>query len=973
MRTHLSVTAEAAVHQPNRSEAFRTPARIEPRARWQRTLGNLAVQRLIHHGLLQPKLLVNPPHDPLELEAESVADRVAAPLPTSPDLPSGQSEGHAVSKFATGARPDETPPSELMLSEAHRRALPDDVQATLRAPGHPLDPPLRRDFEARLGVSLDAVRLHTHESAARSAASLQAQAYTVGRDIVFGAGQYMPTTQHGRRLLAHELAHVRQQLSSGGARGSPSALIQCQDQNAPAPSPNPPAREPSFTIVPWSSQLSATETPDGLVLTYLNTRQIHLNAAAAPVPRQRAISYQFMPRTLQREYAIIRIVVAPGVGVRKVGFSAESSPSFSNPLVEIIRVQDPELVPRQGETIDPAAYAGSKLAQPTDDPSRPAAGFPHQVLISREANGVDISHLESHVTLRIRVPSGAADARFAYQVQLGEKGFLPRDQPTVVTVTKTRSVEVSLIGMTRGKSPTDFLIHVFNVDNIAQVPPQGAALSEQGERTRPVVGELDETLEQTLAMASADTGIGLIPVVGELADIAEFAYGLATGRDRWGRKVGAVDLAMMGLGALLPFVSGGLVRGAGKVGRASLEAVAKAIGRNADDAGRLLRGLGALSEAELAQLRRWDDLVRRGERIPAGELEAARRLLAVVGRSVPGEGATAGAGRAVRDLLNEGGTGFRTPELQEAYRHYLSQVAQQPGVSPLSPLEWARSSAGRPRALIGAFLGPHAEAVEFATNASDYLAAVRREAGAGGGVGRSWDWARFGELPPGEKWRPGDPINMPDLDGKYPDYNNVARGRYWKNRAFFEQQAREAGTAADATALDPVRRMNKAELESLLSSGHAPADPSHAGRVMELEHTGVPQRVVKMISALGGDFARDARQLAEVSDPRFLLESTPLEHAFHDTFAHSFHPPGRPPVVNPRRADAAGRAWKDTDLGDLRPGRPLGRMSDGNLLQLIERARREAADFNRTPATRQLRDAINSEIQLRGLQVTPFQ
>ncbi|HEX2047663.1 MAG TPA: DUF4157 domain-containing protein [Acidimicrobiales bacterium] len=87
----------------------------------------------------------------------------------------------------------------------------------LRGPGAPLAPPSRVFMESRLGRDLGAVRVHTGPAAASSAAAVRARAYTVGADIVFGAGQYAPLTVDGRRLLAHELAHVAQQ----GARRVP--------------------------------------------------------------------------------------------------------------------------------------------------------------------------------------------------------------------------------------------------------------------------------------------------------------------------------------------------------------------------------------------------------------------------------------------------------------------------------------------------------------------------------------------------------------------------------------------------------------------------------------------------------------------------------------------------------------------------------------------------------------------------------
>jgi hypothetical protein len=66
-------------------------------------------------------------------------------------------------------------------------------------------------MEPRFGHDFSRVRVHTDARAAESAEAVHATAYTVGRDVVFGAGQYAPQSEAGRRLLAHELAHVVQQ------------------------------------------------------------------------------------------------------------------------------------------------------------------------------------------------------------------------------------------------------------------------------------------------------------------------------------------------------------------------------------------------------------------------------------------------------------------------------------------------------------------------------------------------------------------------------------------------------------------------------------------------------------------------------------------------------------------------------------------------------------------------------------------
>jgi outer membrane protein OmpA-like peptidoglycan-associated protein len=85
------------------------------------------------------------------------------------------------------------------------------VHDVLRSPGQPLEEATRAYFEPRFGRDFSLVRVHRDTTAERSARQLGALAYTVGNDIVFGAGRYMPQTDQGKSLVAHELAHVVQQ------------------------------------------------------------------------------------------------------------------------------------------------------------------------------------------------------------------------------------------------------------------------------------------------------------------------------------------------------------------------------------------------------------------------------------------------------------------------------------------------------------------------------------------------------------------------------------------------------------------------------------------------------------------------------------------------------------------------------------------------------------------------------------------
>jgi hypothetical protein len=95
-------------------------------------------------------------------------------------------------------------------------------EAVLQTSGQPLGDTTRSAMESQLGHDFSQVRVHTDAAAARSARSLSAVAYTAGDHIVFGTGQYAPSTAAGARILAHELAHVVQQ-REGPVDGRPGA------------------------------------------------------------------------------------------------------------------------------------------------------------------------------------------------------------------------------------------------------------------------------------------------------------------------------------------------------------------------------------------------------------------------------------------------------------------------------------------------------------------------------------------------------------------------------------------------------------------------------------------------------------------------------------------------------------------------------------------------------------------------------
>jgi hypothetical protein len=156
---------------------------------------------------VQAKLAISQPGDVYEQEADGVAEQVMR----MPENKVVSSQLSAVRKDGVNVHTSQTAEA---LSEVGYPidATPDS--------GRPLPESVRTFFEPRLGYDFSGVRVHTDAKAAESAWAVNARAYTVGRNIVFGAGQYAPGVSEGQRLLAHELTHVVQQ--QGGSLGKSS-------------------------------------------------------------------------------------------------------------------------------------------------------------------------------------------------------------------------------------------------------------------------------------------------------------------------------------------------------------------------------------------------------------------------------------------------------------------------------------------------------------------------------------------------------------------------------------------------------------------------------------------------------------------------------------------------------------------------------------------------------------------------------
>ncbi len=195
-------TARALLHSPHAQEAV-APARLAVSAPMPE-----AVARLSHPGSESPRVQLF-----RNLQRTHGNQAVMRTL--------RKAEGSALQP---GCGDRERPPERSVIEAAEVSEAPPIVQEVLRFPGQPLDAAARSFMESRFGHDFGRVRLHADAKAAESAQAVNALAYTVGRDIVFGTGQYAPGTTRGRALLAHELAHTIQQGPPGGQTTRPLTL-----------------------------------------------------------------------------------------------------------------------------------------------------------------------------------------------------------------------------------------------------------------------------------------------------------------------------------------------------------------------------------------------------------------------------------------------------------------------------------------------------------------------------------------------------------------------------------------------------------------------------------------------------------------------------------------------------------------------------------------------------------------------------
>ena len=459
------------------------------------------------------------------------------------------------------------------------------------------------------------------------------------------------------------------------------------------------------------------------------------------------------------------VVAAPGVDIlvptgTPVGWT-----------LQIIRVQDTSLVPAWGNGVDPAQLLAQYVIPATNVvsgmitlPDQPPAAPAVQVLPHPDGmtllypSNTDPS-AKQLVSVDIVLQGGSAnaplysgDARFAVDVTYyhDDRGLnMPDPAPHItVWVTPGVSVTVTTTALTEFQD-LRLQTEVWQVRDYTEIPQFGARLpfdtsklehfagfapgweqpwtadqgSEPGRVFTALHVEHDEIGFTEWFTTVVDFGVGQIPLVGDVVDIADFSLAMATGRDKWGNPVSGGQLAMMGFAAMMPFVSGSLAEGFGRTieglthAMPRLEAPDGAAARSAASLGvrslaeRALRPIGmSLADAErfAARAASFTSLT------PAERADVVAELRAFITDNAA-EFARASKGQVLSadELLDATGAGIRVPEAMREYGRWRADQlsAMLPGGGPpdLSIDNFiATVTAPRTRAMFEALLGNRA-------------------------------------------------------------------------------------------------------------------------------------------------------------------------------------------------------------------------------------------------------------------------
>jgi hypothetical protein len=420
------------------------------------------------------------------------------------------------------------------------------------------------------------------------------------------------------------------------------------------------------------------------------------------------------------------VVAAPGVDVL-----VPSAPEPVGWELLIIRVQDVSLVPEWGTAVDPSLLLAPYEISPTPAqgfelqlPEQPPAAPSVQVLPRPDGVGLSYPMYPTGDGMQLVGVSitlgpdaiGSPDVRFAWDVTYyhdDRAGFILPDPTAHLSIWATAGVTVEVVTTI----PTEFRDYqlqteVWQVRDFADIPGFGSELpfdtgalahfagfaegwepmwtsSDGGMPARiftPGGTFTDQIGFTALFTFLADLIVGMIPLVGDVVDIAEFAHALATGKDRWGQPVTGIGWIFLGVGAMMPFASGSLAKGMGQTIEGltgPIGAVPAPLRRTAGPAVTATTGVDTLvqlarrpqgmsvkeAESLVRQTGAWRSLT------PFERTEVAGALRGFVSRYAQEFARTVvGQFLVLDDLVDGTGQAFRIPSLRRDHGYWASRM-----------------------------------------------------------------------------------------------------------------------------------------------------------------------------------------------------------------------------------------------------------------------------------------------------------
>ncbi|MBE9045004.1 DUF4157 domain-containing protein [Pleurocapsales cyanobacterium LEGE 10410] len=177
---------------------------------------------------LQAKLTIGQPNDKYEQEADRVAADVVQTI-NSPEA--NQPVQKTEAEEEVQAKPLDLQADGMTAAASAAPAQVEQGINQAKGGGKSLAPKLQQKMGSAMGADFSGVRVHTDNNADRLNESIQAKAFTTGRDVFFKQGAYQPNSRGGQELIAHELTHVVQQNTDVKSSNARSVQRKVEDEN----------------------------------------------------------------------------------------------------------------------------------------------------------------------------------------------------------------------------------------------------------------------------------------------------------------------------------------------------------------------------------------------------------------------------------------------------------------------------------------------------------------------------------------------------------------------------------------------------------------------------------------------------------------------------------------------------------------------------------------------------------------------